>query len=258
MTVEPVLIAGAWRPAAAGGTFQAVNPATGEPLPDRFPVSTWEDCEQALQAAVAAADLLRRLPPEQIAAFLEGYAARIESKAAEIAAQAHLETALPLKPRLADVELPRTVNQLRQAAAAAREGSWALPTIDTQLNIRSCYLPLGPVCVFGPNNFPLAFGSISGGDFAAAIAAGNPVLAKAHSSHPATTRAFAREALAACLLPPCSFSTASATPTERGWWPIRASARPPTRGAVQRDCGSRQQPTAPASPSTSSFPASIR
>jgi NADP-dependent aldehyde dehydrogenase len=199
MTVEPVLIAGAWRPAAAGGTFQAVNPATGEPLPDRFPVSTWEDCEQALQAAVAAADLLRRLPPEQIAAFLEGYATRIESKAGEIAAQAHLETALPLKPRLADVELPRTVNQLRQAAAAAREGSWALPTIDTQLNIRSCYLPLGPVCVFGPNNFPLAFGSISGGDFAAAIAAGNPVLAKAHSSHPATTRAFAREALAACL-----------------------------------------------------------
>jgi NADP-dependent aldehyde dehydrogenase len=48
--------------------------------------------------------------------------------------------------------------------------------------------------VFGPNNFPFAFGSISGGDFAAAIAAGNPVIAKANSSHPATTRLFAEEA----------------------------------------------------------------
>lgn len=197
MTVAPVLIAGDWRPAAAAGTFQAENPATGELLPDVFPVSTWDDCERALNAASEAARLLRRMPPAQLAAFLEAYAARIEARAAEIAALAHLETALPIKPRLADVELPRTVNQLRQAAAAARDGSWALPTIDTQLNIRSCYLPLGPVCVFGPNNFPLAFGSISGGDFAAAIAAGNPVLAKANTSHPATTRAFAREALAA-------------------------------------------------------------
>ncbi len=198
MTVEPVLIDGAWRAAARSGTFQAQNPATGELLPDIFPVSTWEDCEHALQAATEAARHLRRLPSGQIAAFLEAYAARIEGLAEAIAARAHVETGLPLKPRLMDVELPRTVNQLRQAAAAARDGSWALPTIDTQLNIRSCYLPLGPVCVFGPNNFPLAFGSISGGDFAAAVAAGNPVLAKANTSHPATTQAFAREALVAC------------------------------------------------------------
>jgi NADP-dependent aldehyde dehydrogenase len=103
---------------------------------------------------------------------------------------AHRETALPIKPRLRDVELPRTVNQLRQAAAAARDGSWAMPTIDTKLNIRSCFSAIGPVIVFGPNNFPFAFNSISGGDFAAAIAAGNPVIAKANSSHPGTTRLF--------------------------------------------------------------------
>ena len=71
---------------------------------------------------------------------------------------------------------------------------WALATIDTNAGIRSCYDPLGPVCVFGPNNFPFAFGSAAGGDFAAAIAAGNPVIAKANSSHPETTRLFAREA----------------------------------------------------------------
>src|SRR5262249_37777555 len=76
----------------------------------------------------------------------------------------------------------------REAARAARSGDWMLPTIDTKLGIRSCHAPLGPVLVFGPNNFPFAFNSIAGGDFAAAIAAGNPVIAKANTSHPGTTR----------------------------------------------------------------------
>lgn len=57
--------------------------------------------------------------------------------------------------------------------------------------MRSCLSPIGPVLVIGPNNFPLAFNSISGGDFAAAIAAGNPVIAKAHPLHPGTTRLLA-------------------------------------------------------------------
>ena len=109
----------------------------------------------------------------------------------ELCAIAHRETALPVKPRLRDVELPRTTNQLRQAAAAARDSSWAMPTIDTKLNIRSRLAAIGPVCVFGPNNFPFAFNSASGGDFAAAIAAGNPVIAKANTSHAGTTRLFA-------------------------------------------------------------------
>ena len=52
------------------------------------------------------------------------------------------------------------------AAAAARDGSWAMPTIDTANNIRSVLAPIGPVLVFGPNNFPFAFNSASGGDFA--------------------------------------------------------------------------------------------
>ena len=99
-----------------------------------------------------------------------------------------------MKPRLAEVEMPRTINQLRQAATAAREGTWRLATIDTASNIRSCYSAIGPVAVFGPNNFPLAFNGISGGDFAAAIAAGNPVIAKAHPSHPRTTQLMAQQA----------------------------------------------------------------
>ena len=197
MSAHPVLIAGAWRDAASSGSFQVENPATGETLPDSFPISTWADCNAALDAAVAAAEALRGTGPESIARFLERFAERIEARAPELVEAAHLETALARKPRLADVELPRTTGQLRQGAAAAIEGSWALPTIDTKLGIRSMLAPIGPVWVFGPNNFPFAFNSVSGGDFVAAIAAGNPVIAKANSSHPNTTRLLGEEAFAA-------------------------------------------------------------
>ncbi len=197
MPTQPILIAGHWRAAHAMGVFRAENPALGQPLPDEYPVSDWADCAAALTAAAGAAALLRSTPPEKIAEFLTKFAERIEKRAAELVEMAHLESGLAKTPRLADVELPRTTGQLRQAAAAALEGSWALPTIDPKLNIRSQLAPIGPVCVFGPNNFPFAFNSAAGGDFAAAIAAGNPVIAKANTSHPGTTRLLAEEALAA-------------------------------------------------------------
>lgn len=207
MTLHPVLIAGRWRPAQSSGTFTAENPALGEALKDQYPISAWVDCDAALTAATEAAALLRTSPPEKLAAFLDAFAARIEVRQAELVAMAHAETGLPEKPRLGEVELPRTTGQLRQAAAAAREGSWALPTIDTKLNIRSLLAPIGPVWVFGPNNFPFAFNSVAGGDFVAAVAAGNPVIAKANSSHPGTTRLLAEEAFAAVSeagLPPAT------------------------------------------------------
>jgi NADP-dependent aldehyde dehydrogenase len=207
MPTQPVLIAGEWRAAKASGTFHAENPATGAQLPDEFPTSIWADCDDALNAAADAAKTLRTIPPEQIAKFLTRYAERIEARKNEIVETTHAETALPKAPRLGDVELPRTTNQLRQAAAAALEGSWALPTIDAKLNIRSTLAPLGPILIFGPNNFPFAYNGIAGGDFAAAIAAGNPVIAKAHPSHPNTSRLLAEEAFAAVRetgLPPAT------------------------------------------------------
>ena len=195
--MQRVLINGEWRESNGSDSFQAENPATCELLPDVYPVSNWEDCEAALDAASRAAEAMWSLSTDVVADFLEIYADRIEARADDLVEMAHLETALPKSPRLADGELPRTTGQLRQAAAAARNGSWSLPTIDTNTGIRSVYRPIGPICVMGPNNFPFAFGSISGGDFAAAIAAGNPVIAKANSSHPGTTRLFAEEAQAA-------------------------------------------------------------
>ncbi|RIK80459.1 MAG: ketoglutarate semialdehyde dehydrogenase [Planctomycetota bacterium] len=202
-----MLIDGRWQPSTAAGVFQARNPMTGVELPALFPVSRWDDCDRALEAAHRAYRSMSEMPDGQIAEFLDGYATGIEEEAETIVAQAHVESGLPIKPRLRDVELPRTVDQLRQAAAAAREGSWRMPTIDTRANIRSFLASIGPVCVFGPSNFPLAFGSVSGGDFAAALAAGNPVIAKAHPLHPETARLMATialQAVAAAGLPPAT------------------------------------------------------
>jgi 2,5-dioxopentanoate dehydrogenase len=191
MSVHQVLINGEWISSAGSKTFQATNPATKKPLEPQFPVSPWGEVETALQSAARAFEQSRQWSGARFADFLEAYANAIEADADAIVTAAHQETGYPVDPRLKNGELPRTTDQLRQAATAAREGSWRRATIDTQAGIRSMLAPLGPVAVFGPNNFPLAFNSIAGGDFAAAIAAGCPVIAKGHSSHPETTRLFA-------------------------------------------------------------------
>jgi NADP-dependent aldehyde dehydrogenase len=187
-----VLIDGHWVREEAAPVFSSKDPNTAQAIEGSFPVSSWSTCERALESAHAAFRISRGLDPAKIASFLEDYASRIQADAAGLVEIANRETGLAKSPRLMDVELPRTVNQLRLAAKAAMEENWRMPVIDRAANIRSCYIALGPVAVFGPNNFPFAFNSISGGDFAAAIAAGNPVIAKANSSHPATTERLGR------------------------------------------------------------------
>lgn len=197
MTRFPVLIGGEWIESTGSKSFQAVNPASAVPIDGEYPVSPWSEIENAIGHAAAASKEMRGWTGEPFARFLETYASRLESRKAEIVQQAHLETALPAEGRLANTEFPRTINQLRMFAGLARSETWRFPVIDLKANIRAQYAALGPVVVFGPNNFPFAFNGISGGDFAAAIASGNPVIAKGHSSHPGTTRLFAEEALAA-------------------------------------------------------------
>jgi len=204
---ERVLIAGTWRPATAVDTYRAIDPTSGTQRDAVWPVSGWADVEQALDAAIQAATELGQLPPATIAQFLERYAARLEARGEELVALAHAETGLLVKPRLTDHELPRMLDQLRQAAAAAREETWRMVTIDSARNIRAAAFGLGPVVVFPPANFPLAYGAVTGGDFAAAIAAGNPVIAKAHAGHPSVSRLAAEEAAEAVRetgLPPAT------------------------------------------------------
>jgi NADP-dependent aldehyde dehydrogenase len=224
VTLQPVLVAGAWRQSIRpAGTFSAVDPSTRTPLADVYPVSTRDEVNAACEAGHAAAFALRAIEDreDRIATFLDDYAGRIDAAADMLCEMATRETAYPVTPRLKNVEIPRTTNQLRQGAAAARGRSWSQATIDTKANIRSCYGALGgPVVVFGPNNFPFAFNSIAGGDFVAAVAAGNPVIAKANTGHPGTSRLLAElafEAAEASGLPPAMVQLLYRTPPDVGF-----------------------------------------
>ncbi len=194
MTLQPVLVNGVWRPSTPlCGTFQAVNPATGGTLPDVYPISSFEEVEACLRAGHEAVDELDSFSPDSIAQFLGVCADLLESRGQELAETAHVETGLSMEPRLRTIELLRTTDQLRQAAAVCRDRSWCRATLDTTKNIRSKHGPLGgPVVIFGPNNFPFAFNPAAGGDFAAVIASGNPVIAKANPGHPGTTKLLAK------------------------------------------------------------------
>ena len=82
---QSILVAGEWKTSDASSYFQASNPALSAELPAKYPVSRWSDCEQALQAAVAAAETLRRMPRSQVAAFLEAFARLIENQVDSLA-----------------------------------------------------------------------------------------------------------------------------------------------------------------------------
>ena len=121
LNTQPVLIDGRWRAPVASDTFRAIDPTTGASQEAFWPVSAWSDVDAALVAAVAAAAELAKVPGEKLALFLERYAERLALQSDQLIAIAHAQTALAIKPRLSDIELPRTLDQLRQAATAARE-----------------------------------------------------------------------------------------------------------------------------------------
>ncbi|MEW4453150.1 aldehyde dehydrogenase family protein [Bremerella sp. JC817] len=219
MAVEQVLIGGQWREANHDGTFHADNPALKQPLPAQYPVSTWADVDEALAAAAVAFQEMRQMAVEKLGLFLNRFADLLDENKQALCELANQESGLPVSPRLLDVEMPRTINQLRLAAAAAVEGSWRMATIDSKAGIRSYYAGIGPVAVFGPNNFPLAFSGAAGGDFAAAIAAGNPVIVKANPAQPGTTRELTKLAFQAvqdCGLPPAAVQLIYHMPNEDG------------------------------------------
>ena len=194
----------------SGATFSAVNPATGEQLEPIFHSASLEDVQTVARLAAEAFPAYGKLSGAAKAEFLRAIASGLEAIAEELVQRAHLESGLPI-PRL-NGELARTANQLRLFANIVAEGSWVQARIDPALpdrkplpraDIRSMLRPLGPVVVFGASNFPLAF-SVAGGDTASALAAGNPVIVKAHPAHPGASELVAQvitRAAAACNLP---------------------------------------------------------
>lgn len=211
--------------AGSGTTFSAVDPTNGKRLEPAFYSSSVDDVVGAARLADDAFAVYSRTSGREKARFLSDIATNIEGIAEEAVARAHQETALPVK-RLQG-ELARTANQLRMFARVVEEGSWSMARIDTadpqraplpRADIRSVLRPVGPVAIFGASNFPLAF-SVAGGDTASALAAGNPVIVKAHPAHPGTSelvgQAIARS-VRSCGLPQGLFSLLFDAGTEVG------------------------------------------
>ena len=207
------------------GTFTGIDPVSGAALDPRYHYASMEDLALAAALAEEAFATYGKLPGRERAHFLRHIAMGIEAIGAELVERAHRETALP-EARLKG-ELARTVNQLRLFAQVVEEGSWANARIDPaepdrkplpRADIRSVLRPLGPVAVFGSSNFPLAF-SVAGGDTASALAAGNPVIVKAHSAHPGTSELVGQVvsgSVRACGLPAGTFALIFGAGTKLG------------------------------------------
>ncbi len=183
--------------AAGKETLSSFSTLLGAELPEAFSVATEAEIKLALEKAAAAAPVYAALPADKRAEFLEAIAAEIQALGPDLIERAKLESGLP-EGRL-NGERDRTVNQLKLFATILREGSWVEAIIDTaqpdrkplpRADLRRMLLPLGPVAVFAASNFPFAF-STAGGDTASALAAGCPVIVKAHTSHLGTNEMMA-------------------------------------------------------------------
>ncbi|MGA7652250.1 MAG: aldehyde dehydrogenase (NADP(+)) [Terracidiphilus sp.] len=225
MELMGVSLLGPTRGATGGATFRAVNPQTGDTLDLVYHSASREDVDAVTQLSADAFASYSRASGKAKGAFLRRSADALDRHKDEIAQRAHLETALPM-PRLIG-EIGRTTGQLRLFAALVEEGSWVQARIDpaiadrqpqARVDLRSMLRPLGPVVVFGASNFPLAF-SVAGGDTASALAAGCPVIVKAHAAHPGTAEmvaALITESVAAEGLHPGTFAALFGSGAEVG------------------------------------------
>lgn len=170
------------------------DPRTGREN-GRLEESTPEEVASAVERAAEAAGEVAATAPADRRAWLHAVADALDAEAGDLVALADSETGLG-RPRL-EAELARTAGQLRFYGDVAAEGSYLGVTIDhardAQPFLARVRVPLGPVAVFGASNFPFAF-SVLGNDTASAIAAGCPVVVKAHPAHPLLSDALARVA----------------------------------------------------------------
>ncbi|WP_447957350.1 aldehyde dehydrogenase (NADP(+)) [Vreelandella sp. EE7] len=195
--------------------IQAINPATNERLEPGYAGGTQAEVDQACQLAWDAFDQYRETSLEDRAAFLETVADEIEALGDALIERAVAESGLP-QARIQG-ERGRTCGQLRLFAKTVRAGEWLDVRVDPAMpgrepmprsDLRQRHIALGPVVVFGASNFPLAF-SVAGGDTASALAAGCPVIVKAHAAHPGTGELIGRaiqSAVKKCGLPEGVFS----------------------------------------------------
>ena len=215
MTLTGHSFLGSKRAPDTSQTFHVSNPATGEQLEPAFHSASKEDLVKAISLASSAFPAYSSISPETRAAFLRTIAENIDTLGSEITPRMMAETGLP--EGRCQGERGRTVGQLRMFADLIEEGSWVDARIETaqpdrspipKPDLRSMRRPLGPVAVFCASNFPLAF-SVAGGDTASALAAGCPVIVRAHAAHAGTAEIVAsaiQAAVAECDMPEGTFS----------------------------------------------------
>jgi NADP-dependent aldehyde dehydrogenase len=186
-------------------TFKTFNPLTNTENPDLFYEASVGEVDQAVTRATEAFTEFRAMDPGRKADFLEAIADEIEGLGDTLVQTYCMESGLPEGRAIG--ERGRTVFQLRMFAELVREGSWVEASIDTAIpdrkpipkpDLRKMNVPLGPVVVFGASNFPLAY-STAGGDTAAALAAGCPVIVKSHPMHAGTGELVASAIIKAAL-----------------------------------------------------------
>jgi 2,5-dioxopentanoate dehydrogenase len=209
MTILGEMLIGSRAVKGTNRPIHAINPATNEPMEPGFTGGTQADVDTAVGLAWEAFSTYRSTSPEKRANFLETCADEILALGDELIERAMAETGLP-RARI-EGERGRTMNQLRLFASVVRAGNYLEARIDPAMpereplpraDLRMSMVALGPVAVFGASNFPLAF-SVAGGDTASALAAGCPVVVKAHSAHPGTSELVGRaiqKAVAKCDL----------------------------------------------------------
>lgn len=224
---------GAGESALGGFSFYGYDPKSGHSIEPAFAESTSGEIHRACSLAEQAFSEYRQASAEKAAEFLEQIAANIIDLGDELIDRASQESGLP-KDRITG-ERGRTVAQLRMFAALVLEGSWVDARIDPALpdrkplprpDLRRMLIPIGPVAVWGASNFPLAF-SVAGGDTAAAFAARNPVVFKAHPAHPGTSAMVGHaivQAVQACGLPEGVFSLLHGAKPESSLTLVRHSA----------------------------------
>ena len=190
--------------------IQGYDPRTGQPTGDPVPETDGAEVDAIAEAAAVACVPWEQAGPVGRAAALEAVAAALDGAAAELVAAADTETALGAA-RLTG-EVARATGQLRHFAAVLADGGYAdavaSPGGDGVPGLRRVNRPIGPVAVFAASNFPFAF-SVAGNDTASALAAGCPVVVKAHEGHPRTSALTARivtEALAGVDAPAGTFA----------------------------------------------------
>jgi len=208
----------------SAGHDQGINPYTGYPTGPATPHATVADVDRLARAAAAAAPALAALPMTARIGLLESVAAALEGARDELVSLADAETGLG--PARLTGELTRTRVQLEMFAGVVREGSFHEAIIDPadpdalpapRPDLRRMLVPSGPVAVFAASNFPFAF-SVAGGDTASALAAGCPVIVKAHSGHPGLSRRtgeVVNAALAAAGAPAGTFAVLHGTAAGR-------------------------------------------